>query len=388
MTQVQGEVAPGFEPVRDAFQRNFDEGHETGAAFSLYHRGQKVVDLWGGLANAATTRSWEEDTLQLVFSTTKGATAVCAHRLVEQGELDLDAPVAEYWPEFAAEGKGDIPVRWLLCHKAGLPFVDEPLDLADVLAWEPLIDALANQKPIWVPGEEYGYHAVTYGYLVGEVVRRISGRSLGTFFRDEVAQPLGLDFWIGLPEEQEARVAPLESIDIDRSDPTMAAMIDQFIGPETLLGKALFTDHTFSEDEFATFNRADVHAAEIPAANGITDARSLARMYAACVGEVDGVRLLSPAQVDVASTRQTEGVDKVILGFDIQYALGFMAPSSMLTLGGPKSFGHYGAGGSVGFADPEVEVGFGYVMNKMSLGLAGDPRTVNLIRAVYDSVPR
>lgn len=388
MTEVHGEVQPGFEGVREAFARNFEQGSEAGAAFSLYRRGEKVVDLWGGLADAETGRPWQQDTLQLVFSTTKGATAVCAHLLAQRGELDFDEPVATYWPEFAANGKEHIPVRWLLCHKAGLPYVDAALTLDEVLAWDPMVEALAAQAPVWVPGEEHGYHATTYGWLVGEVVRRISGKSVGRFFQEEVATPLGLDFWIGLPPEEADRVAPLVVIDIPRDDPGMREAIDQFIGPESILGRALFAGGAFAEHEFATFNLPQVHAAEIPAANAICDARSLARMYAALVGEVDGVRLLTSEQVKVATEQQTAGVDKVILGLDLQYGLGFMVPSTMLVMGGASSFGHYGAGGSVGFADPDAEIGFGYVMNKMFLGLAGDPRTANLINAVYQALDR
>jgi CubicO group peptidase (beta-lactamase class C family) len=388
MTEIHGEARPGFEAVRDTFGQNFDEGNEVGAAFTLYHRGEKVVDLWGGVADEQTGAPWQEDTLQLVFSTTKGATAVCAHLLAQRGELDFDEPVATYWPEFAAAGKGDIPVRWLLCHKAGLPYVDTPLTLDQVLAWDPMVEALAAQTPIWEPGEAYGYHATTYGWLVGEVIRRISGRSIGRFFQEEVATPLGLDFWIGLPPEEADRVAPLVTMDIPTDDPAMAEMINQFIGPDTMLGRALFASGAFASEQFDTFNRPEVHAAEIPAANAICDSRSLARLYASCVGEVDGVRLLSAKTIETASELQSEGGDQVILGLDMRFGLGFMLPSPILVFGGDASFGHYGAGGSCGFADPDAEVGFGYVMNNMFLGLAGDPRTANLIGAVYDSLPR
>lgn len=388
MTEIHGEVQPGFEAVRDQFTRNFDDGAEVGAACSVYHHGEKVVDLWGGLADKNAGTPWTEDTLQLVFSTTKGATAVCAHLLAQRGELDFDEPVATYWPEFAAADKGDIPVRWLMCHKAGLPYVDVSMTLDQVLAWDPIVEALAAQRPIWVPGEEFGYHATTYGWLVGEVVRRISGRSIGQFFHEEVATPLGLDFWIGLPPEEGHRVAPLVTMDIPTDDPAMAEMINQFIGPETMLGRALFASGAFENERFDTFNRPEVHAAEIPAANAICDARSLARMYASCVSEVDGIRLLSPETVEAAREQQTEGGDRVILGMDMRFGLGFMLPSSILSFGSAASFGHYGAGGSGGFADPENEVGFGYVMNHMFLGLAGDPRTANLIGAVYESLAR
>lgn len=392
MTEIHGWVATGFEKVRETFETNFEldldplapmlggSAREIGAAFSLYHRGEKVVDLWGGTADPTTGRPWEEDTLALVFSTTKGATAVCANILVQRGELDLDAPVVEYWPEFGAHGKDTVPVRYLLCHKSGLPYVLDTMTHEEMLTWDPVIEALANMEPVWEPGTKHGYHAVTYGWLVGEVIRRVSGKSVGTFFQDEVAGPLGLDFWIGTPDEHHDRVAILETFPMPE-DPALKAMVDQFIGPETLLGRALAAPTT--EVDMTLYNSPSTWRAEIPAANGICDARSLARMYAACVGEIDGVRLLSDEQVARAIEPQTSGSDSVLMEMDLQYGLGFMLPSSLMLLGNARNFGHFGAGGSVGMADPDNQIGFGYVMNKMFLGLTGDPRTANLINAVY-----
>jgi CubicO group peptidase (beta-lactamase class C family) len=385
---IDGWVAPGFENVRDQFEKNFADGLEVGAAFAAYHRGEKVVDLWGGVADERSGRAWEEDTLVVVFSTTKGATAICANRLAEEGRLDVRAPVAEHWPEFAAAGKGTIPVEHLLSHRSGLAWVDAPLTLEDALAWEPMIHALEAQAPSWEPGTTHGYHAVTYGYLVGEVVRRITGKSVGTYFRDEVASPLGLDFFIGLPEALEARVAPLiggfgGTADAD-ADPEAMAALAALIGPQSDLGRALSAGGAFSGADI--FNTRPVHAAEIPAAGGITDARSIARMYAACIGVVDGIRLLSAAQVADATTQRTEGPDIVLLNLDLQFGLGFFVPSSLLQLGGPRSFGHFGMGGSAGWCDPEAELAFGYAMNKMDLGLAGDLRSYSLVQACYESV--
>jgi CubicO group peptidase (beta-lactamase class C family) len=388
-TKSDGWTAPGFEGVRTAFEQNFAEGLEVGAAFSAYHRGELVVDVWGGIADPATGRPWERDALILVFSTTKGMTAICANQLAQEGLLDVDAPVAQYWPEFAQEGKENIPVRYLLSHRAGLAWVDEPLTLEQALAWEPMIHALERQKPSWEPGTAHGYHAITYGYLVGEVIRRITGRSVGTYFHDEVAAPLGLDCWIGLPEKEEPRVAMLvgnlmgglESADLD--DAARAA-IAAMIGPESVLGKALSGGGAFSGE--GIWNTRAVHAAEVPAAGGVADARSIARMYAACVGEVDGIRLLTPERVKIASTQETEGPNTVLMGLDIQFGLGFFLPSSIVQVGGPHSFGHFGAGGSVGWADPDAEFGFGYVMSKMDLGLAGDQRSSRLIAACYDAI--
>ena len=210
MADIEGWTADGFEGVRDAFAANFTDQAEVGAAFAAYHHGHKVVDLWGGVADPATERPWEEDSVALVFSTTKGATATCAHLLAQSGRLDVEAPVADYWPEFAAAGKESMPVAYLMSHQAGLAWTDAPMTLEQALAWDPVIEALAAEAPKWEPGTAHGYHATTYGWLVGEVVHRIDGRSLGTFFHDEVATPLGLDFWIGLPEEIEPRVAPLD----------------------------------------------------------------------------------------------------------------------------------------------------------------------------------
>jgi CubicO group peptidase (beta-lactamase class C family) len=297
----------------------------------------------------------------------------------------VDAPVATYWPEFKAAGKEDIPVRWLLCHKAGLPYVDVAVSLEEALAWEPVIRALEAQAPVWEPGTQHGYHATTYGWLVGEVIRRITGKTVGQFFADEVAGPLGLELWIGLPDEHQPRVAPLQYFEQPK-DPNMAALMDQFMGPDTMLGKALTAPGGALAG--AVWNLPEVRAAEIPAANGVGTARSIARMYAALTGTVEGgpaEALLTPAQVAAASTTQTSGPDAVLF-METTFGLGFMTSSLFAPYGGPASFGHAGAGGSLGFTDPEHGIGFGYVMNKMQQNLSGDPRTRTLIQAVYDAI--
>ena len=206
---IEGQVEPGFEAVRDAFAHNFEVGREVGSAFCLHVGGRKVVDLYGGTFDRQGDRPYDQDTLQLVFSSTKGATAACANLLAQRGELDLSAPVSSYWPEFAQAGKGEIPVLLLLSHQAGLPALDATLSPGEVQAWDPVVAALAEQAPFWEPGTAHGYHAVTYGWLVGEVVRRVTGRTIGTYFAEEIARPLGLEFWIGLPEELEERVSPI-----------------------------------------------------------------------------------------------------------------------------------------------------------------------------------
>lgn len=381
---IGGTVEPGFEAVRDAFVRNFTEHGELGAGVAVHVNGKKVVDLWGGVADPATGRAYDDRTLQLVFSTTKGATAVCVALLAQRGEIDYDAKVADYWPEFAAEGKGEIPVRVLMSHRAGLPVIDRTLTVDEVFAWTPVIEALAAQAPVWEPGTKHGYHAVTYGHLAGELVRRISGKSLGTFFADEVAKPLGLDFWIGLPASQESRVAPL--VPSPPPPPEMEAIMAQFMGPDSLAGRALSLGGALgaSAGEMI-FNTPAMHAAEIPAANGITNAASLSRMYAACVSEVDGIRLLTPETVAKVSETQTSGPDQVLM-LESTFGLGFMTPGIMTPMLGSSSFGHAGAGGSVGFGDADSGVSFGYVMNQMQMNLAGDPRPAGLIEAVKASL--
>jgi len=392
--EVAGMVAPGFERVRDAFACNFEEQGEVGAGYALYVDGEKVVDLWGGVADRATGAPYTDDSLQLVFSTTKGATAACANLLAQRGELDIDAPVAEYWPEFAQAGKAGIPVRWLLCHKAGLPTVDAKLTAAEVFAWDPVIHALEVQEPFWEPGTAHGYHAITYGYLVGEVVRRISGKSLGTFWQDEIARPLDLEFWIGLPPEQEHRVAKLvgtgDATGGDGEESAESADLTALLGPDSLVARALSLNGAFGNLADG-FNSPVLHAAEIPAANGITNARSLARFYAALIGGVahgPSEPLLTPEQIDAARTCQTEGPDQVLsfpgIELPTTIGLGFWTSSAFAPYGGERSFGHSGAGGSVGFADPEARLAGGYVMNRMMQGLAGDPRSRGLIEASYE----
>jgi len=262
------------------------------------------------------------------------------------------------------------------------------MSLDDALAWAPVIHALERQAPVWEPGTKHGYHATTYGWLVGEVIRRVTGMSIGAYFREAIAGPLGLDFWIGLPASEEPRVARLEQGLADPAlvnDPQIKQLIEAFMGPDTMLGRALFAPGGALSGPDVWNSRA-LHAAEVPAANGIGDARSIARMYAACIGSVDGIRLLSPEQLTRATTQQTSGPNTILFDMDIQFGLGFMVRSEFIPLGGPRSFGHFGAGGSVGWADPDAELAFGYVMNKMDMGLAGDARSSELVNACYSAM--
>jgi CubicO group peptidase (beta-lactamase class C family) len=383
--QVRGTVASGFEPVRTAFAANFTQFGDVGAACCVYLHGRRVVDLWGGEADETTHRPWQEDTIVPVFSTTKIATAVCAHLLAERGELDLDAPVARYWPEFATEGKRKIPVKWLLSHRAGLPALEKPFSMDSVQAWDPIVAALARQRPAWEPGTTHGYHARTFGWLIGEVVRRVTGRSLGTFFAEEVAGPLGLDFWIGLPAEHEPRVGrlippqPPADVDPESLSPPLRKMLEARSDPNSLSSRAL------TLPELDDNSRA-VHAAEIPGHNGIGTARSLARLCAALIGQVDGVRLLSPSTVRAAARTRSDGPDKVLF-VDTRFGLGFMRDSPFSPFGGAGRFGHTGSGGALAFADPDAGLAFGYVVNRMLPGLLGaDPRHTALIKAVRESL--
>lgn len=367
--QVHGSVEPGLEAVRGAFADNFERHGEAGAACCVYLHGRKVVDLWGG--------DYGPDTLQMVMSSSKGVVAVAAHVLADEGRLDFDRPVVDYWAEFGAAGKRDMPVRWLFSHRAGLAAVERPLTVDDALSWDPVVEALAAQRPLWEPNTAHGYHVGTYGWLAGEVIRRITGQSVGEFVADRIARPLGLELWIGLPESMEEQVAPL----ILPSPPAPGQRPDMFaarmLDPNTLLHKAFLNPPLPAQ----AFNERAFHAAEIPATNAITNARSLARMYAACIGDVDGVRLLGPETLARAIAVQSAGED-LVLGYETRYATGFQLSFPFRPMAGEGSFGHYGMGGSVGFAHPERGFAFAYVMNQMLPSGGVDPRPNALVRAL------
>jgi CubicO group peptidase (beta-lactamase class C family) len=369
--------------VREAFARNFAEFGDVGAAVCVYRGGVPVVDLWAGFADPEAQRPWEADTIALVFSTTKGITAACVHRLVERGAIDLDAPVASYWPEFAANGKAAIRVRDVMTHRAGLAAVEGDLTLEEVCAWDPVCAAIAAQAPEWEPGTEHGYHARSYGWILGEVVRRVTGASLGTYVAQEVAGPLAADFFVGLPESEESRVARLLPAP-DLTDPKQIALRDRFLGPGTLAGRVLSgPSDLFSYGDM--WNARPLHATEMPSSNGIASARGVAKIYAALVGEIDGIRLLRAETVEEARAVQADGPDKVIR-VPMRFGLGFALASTLAPACGAGCFGHPGAGGSLGFADPENALGFGYAMNQMKLGLAGDERAAGLAAAVFASL--
>jgi CubicO group peptidase (beta-lactamase class C family) len=379
---VRGAVDEGWGAVADAFARNFAEHGDIGAACAVYVDGRPVVDVWAGLADRTTERAWAEDTLCLTYSTTKGVTAIVVNRLIEQGVVDPEAPVATYWPEFAANGKEAITVGDVLSHRSALAHCEGAFTLDEVMAVEPVVRALAAQAPNWPPGSGHGYHARTFGWLTGEIVRRATGVSLGTWFATELATPLALDFHIGLPEAAEPRVARMYP---PAADAALQALIDASLAStDTLMGKVMSgPSGLFRYDDM--WNTRALHATEMPSSNGIGDARSLARLYAACLGEVDGFRALSDAAVDRATVIRAEGIDRV-LGFPTAFALGF-AGTMMLPPGvGARAFGHPGAGGSMGFADRDAGMTFAYVMNQMQLGMTGDARTETLVASVYRSL--
>jgi len=375
-TVVEGTCAPRFAAVREAFAANFEAGREVGASFAATLDGEPIIDLWGGHADAARSRPWERDTIVNVFSTTKAMTALVAHMCVDRGLLDLDAPVARYWPEFAAAGKGAIPVRQVMSHTAGLAGLTPCLLTEALFDWTRMTDALAAEAPWWPPGSRSGYHAMTFGYLVGELVRRVTGVTLGTFFRDEVARRLGADFHIGLPASEDGRVA--EMVAPLRGEAALA------LDTKSLAGRVL-SNPPLRPD---AANRAEWRRAEIPAANGHGNARSVARVLAALAlgGTLAGTRLLDEETLRGAIAEQHHGKD-LVLGRTFRWGVGFMLTSPEMPFGpNPRIFGHGGWGGSLGFADLDARVSWAYVMNRMSPGTTGDARAAGMIAALYGSL--
>ena len=383
--KIEGTCDARFSRVRDAFAENFEARNEVGAGAAVTLDGKTVVNLWGGFTDREKTKPWTSDTIANVYSTTKGITAICAHRLADKGLLDLDAPVSRYWPEFAQAGKGKVPVRFLLSHRAGLPAVAKPLAEDSIFSWDAMASALAEQEPWWEPGTKHGYHALTFGWLVGEVIRRITGKTPGVYLRDEIAGPLGADFQIGLDAKHDARVAGLiPSPPPAPGEPNLFADIAKY--PESVTAKAFMNPPVLSKPGLV--NSREWRAAEIPAANGHGTALSLARIYGALArgGDLDGVHVMSKNEIARCSEEQSIGADAVLV-LSTRFSLGFMMSQPGASLGpNPKSFGHPGAGGSLGYADPEAKIGFGYVMNRMQSSILIDPRATALIDAVYASL--
>ncbi|HEY0651349.1 serine hydrolase domain-containing protein [Phenylobacterium sp.] len=372
---VQGDVARGFEPVRDAFAANFErtgDYAEVGAALCVYRRGEMVVDLWGGHADAARSKPWAVDTLVNVWSTTKTATAVAVARCVDSGLIAYDQPVSDVWPEFAQAGKGAITVAQVMSHQAGLPGFVEPTTLDDLYDWDLVTGRLAAQAPVFEPGDLSSYHAATYGFLAGEIVRRVAGRTVGTLLREDVFGPLAADFHIGLLASEDARVAELIAAD----NPAVVPL-DQLPLPVRL-------GLSNPAQDPARVNTRAWRAAELPALNGHASAHGVARLCAALAegGALDGARILSPATLSrmtaIASDR-----DDLLLGFNPQWGMGVIHNLIGVYGPNPRTFGHSGWGGSFGCADPDARVAIGYVMNHMGPELVGDPRGKGLADMLY-----
>jgi CubicO group peptidase (beta-lactamase class C family) len=379
--EIGGFVAPGLEGVASAFARNFAEREDVGAAFAAVRDGETVADLWGGLADGAAGRPWREDTLQLIFSGTKGLVAVCVLMLLERGALELDAPVARWWPEF---GKEDVRVRDVVSHTARLPGIDTPLDLDAVTDDRRMAELLAAQEPADDPRAAFCYHAITYGWLCGELVRRADGRSIGRFFADEVAGPLGLELWIGLPEQHEPRVSTLE---LNPRWPTQPHLTAGRQAEDALTRSIWGNPPTFARETFP-WNRRDYHAAEIPGANAIGTARSVARLYGCLArgGELDGVRILSDESVRLGRTELSSGWEQV-MDTQASFGVGFQLQTDELPFGPPAdAFGHGGAGGSRHGAWPGLRVGFSYAMNSMRDDEDDEGRAGSLFRALHEAV--
>jgi CubicO group peptidase (beta-lactamase class C family) len=376
---TQGYVIEGFEGVAEAFERNFVEQREIGAAFAAYVDGTPVVDLWGGVADRRKHVPWREDTLVGVFSGTKGFVAVCLLLLLERGQLALDEPVCRYWPEFGAAGKEGILVRDLVSHRAGLAGLLTPVTVEEATDDQRMARLLAAQAPIWAPEGEPRYHAITFGWLCGELVRRVTGRSIGRFFQEEIAAPLGLEAWIGLPRQHERRVAVLErgeafpregtTADVDKSAWSVSSNPPRFSGKE-LAG-----------------NLRRWRAAEIPATNGITTARSLARLYGCLArgGELYGVRLLASETIERGRRCLARGHDPLV--GELAFATGFQVQTGKMPFGPPTdAYGHGGAGGSVHGAWPSLRTGFSYTPNLLASVSTTDPRAEALLAALHTAV--
>ena len=372
MAEVHGDCPDRFAAVRDTLAASLDAGTDVGASVAVFLDGEAVVDIWGGFADAERTRPWERDSITNVFSTTKTMTALSALVLADRGELDVHAPVSRYWPEFAAGGKDDVEVRHLLGHTAGLPGWDEALLAEDLADWEKCTSLLAAQEPWWEPGTASGYHAVTQGYLVGEVIRRITGQSLGTFFKSELADPLGADFHIGLPASADARVAPLiphEPIDIEAQAAASSA------APFAL--KVLSNPPITGDTSWPEWWRR----AEIPAANGHGNARSVAQIQSvlACGGSIGGRRFLSEKGCSAVFEEQSNGID-VVLGAPLRFGLGYGLANETMPLGERACFWG-GYGGSVVLVDMGSRLAVSYVMNRMEGNLLGDTRGGGILLA-------
>lgn len=375
--EIQGRCAPGYEAVTEAFARNFSEGLELGASFCATVDGEPVIDIWAGDADERGT-PWSRDTIVNVYSTTKTMAALCLLVLADRGQVDLEAPAARYWPEFAANGKADVRVKHFLSHSAGLPGLDELVPVDALYDWDRITRLLAAQAPWWTPGSQSGYHAITQGYLIGEIVRRVTGVSLGAFFRDEIARPLGADFHIGLADSEFGRTGELT--------PPPAAELAAGLPADSVAARTFRSPALNALDS----RTAGWRRAEIPAANGHGNARSVAAVQSliACGGEVGGRRILSAAGAARVFEEQLSGPD-LVLGAPLRFGLGYGLPLPGLPLGpNPRTAFWGGWGGSLVVADADARVCLAYVMNRMGNGTMGDLRAALIIEAFWGAFGR
>ncbi|GAA1245677.1 serine hydrolase domain-containing protein [Streptomyces aureus] len=386
VSDMNGTVATGFEAVGEAFAHNFEALGERGAAVVVHRDGHKVVDLWAGTRDVSGGAPWERGTAQIMRSATKGVAAAALLLLHQRGELDLDAPVGAYWPEFKEHGKEHVRVRDVLAHRAGVPALDRPLTPAEAADPDTGAAAVAAQAPAWEPGTDHGYHAQTYSWLTGELVRRVTGRTVGAWIAEHIAAPVGADLWVGLPDAEAHRaglVGPVEPPAAPgglRTRPKRN-VADAYTDPDSLTRRAFGAIHPAPDE-----NDPAYRAAELPASNGVATAEGLSRFYASLIGEVDGgARLFTPATVEAARAEASSGADRVLV-VPTRFGLGYMLHGVASPLLGPGSFGHPGRGGALGFADPESGIAFGYVTNGQQKGVTADPRAQALVRAVRSSL--
>jgi CubicO group peptidase (beta-lactamase class C family) len=388
---VEGRCDPRFGNLAREFERNFAERGELGASVAVTLGGELVVDLWGGWCDADRTRPWTRDTVTAVMSCTKGATALCAHMLAVDGELDFDALVTRYWPEFGANGKESVLVRHLLTHQAGVPCLRDPLPPGAMLDWDEMVARIARETPFWEPGTAHGYHGLTYGWLVGELVRRITGQSIGEFFRREVAEPAGVDFWIGLPESEHERYAPaLPTAPPGPDEPVSRYLMVAMTQPESMQALMMMNTGGYLTPE--GWNSPDALSAELPAVGGVGSARGLATMYRA-IGHDRRIGRVSfePEDLMRMSSVQSANDEDLMLFTPGRWALGFnkssttpegVVPAARVVLS-EDAFGHVGMGGSIGFTDPGADMSFAYVMNQHGPDLGLGVRGQALVDSVY-----
>jgi CubicO group peptidase (beta-lactamase class C family) len=392
---VGGDVDEGYGPVADAFRRNFAERGEVGAACAVYRDGRKVVDLWGGYRDGGTRAPWRDDTLVTVFSTTKGVSGLALAVAHARGWIDHDAPVAAYWPEFAQAGKETVTVRQLLAHQAGLAAIDRPLSVGDLADLDVVAGALAEQRPAWEPGARHGYHAISLGWYEGELIRRVDplGRSLGRFFAEEIAAPLGIEFYIGVPPavdpDRIAHIHGFRPAEMLLHLGTMpGAFVLGFLNPRSVTARSFANPKVLSET--GNYNLPEVRRLELPAANGTGEVRAIARAYgdAATGGAGLGLTPATLGALTRPATPPRDGRRDVVLRVDTVFSLGYVKPFPRLRFGGAgdQAFGTPGAGGSFGFADPETGIGFAYAMNRAGFHLWDDPRELALREALFRTV--